>query len=41
MPSFSDQFSFALAYERYLAAGTEKQQRRWMQVYDIAPLDAA
>src|SRR5450631_396342 len=41
MPSFSDQFSLALPYERYLAVGTEEQQRRWMQVYDIALLDAA
>jgi thiol-disulfide isomerase/thioredoxin len=39
MPSFSDQFSSALRYERYLAVGTEQQQRRWKQVYDIAHLD--
>jgi Thioredoxin len=39
MPSFSDQFSSALPYEQYLANGTEEQQRRWTQVYDIAQLD--
>ena len=41
MPSFSDQFSSALRYQRYLATGTEEQQRRWTQVYDIARLDTA
>lgn len=41
MPTFSHQFSAALPYERYLANGTEEQQRRWTQVYDIARLDAA
>ena len=41
MPSFSDQFSSALPYGQYLAVGTEEQQRRWKQVYDIALLDAA
>ena len=41
MSSFSDQFSSALAYEQYLANGTEEQQRRWTQVYDIAQLDPA
>ncbi|WP_158792133.1 thioredoxin family protein [Granulicella sp. L60] len=40
MPTFSDHFSTALPYDRYLANGTEEQQRRWMQVYDIAQLDA-
>jgi thiol-disulfide isomerase/thioredoxin len=40
MPSFSDQFFSALPYERYLANGTEEQQRRWTQVYEIARLDA-
>ena len=40
MPSFSNQFSSALHYEQYLASGTEEQQRRWRQVYDIARLDA-
>lgn|GEM_PF-4914844 len=38
--SFSDQFSSALRYEQYHAAGTEEQQRRWMRVYNIAQLDA-
>ena len=41
MPSFSDQFSSALSYEQYLATGTEEQQRRWTQVYDIVQLNAA
>lgn len=41
MPLFSDQFSFALHYEQYLATGTAEQQRRWAQVYDIAHLDAS
>ena len=36
---FSDQFSSAVPYERYLANGTAEQQRRWSQVYDIAHLD--
>ncbi|MBB5064183.1 thioredoxin family protein [Granulicella mallensis] len=40
MPSFSDQFSYSLRYAQYLATGTEEQQRRWTQVYDIARLDA-
>jgi hypothetical protein len=40
MASFSDQFSSALGYERYLATGTGEQQRRWTQIYDIARLDA-
>lgn len=41
MPLFSDQFSSALRYGQYLATGTEEQQRRWTQVYDIAHLNAA
>ena len=41
MPSVSDQFSSALRYDQYLATGTEEQQRRWTQVYDVARLDAA
>jgi thiol-disulfide isomerase/thioredoxin len=40
MPSFFDQFSSAPSYEQYLASGTEEQQRRWTQVYDIAQLNA-
>ncbi len=40
MSTFSDQFSVALPYGQYLANGTEEQQRRWTQVYDIAGLDA-
>ncbi len=41
LTSFSDQFSSAPRYEQYLATGTEEQQRRWSQVYDIAQLNAA
>jgi thiol-disulfide isomerase/thioredoxin len=41
MASFSNQFSLAVHYEQYLASGTEEQQRRWAQVYDIARLDDA
>jgi len=41
MSSFPDQFSSALRYEQYLSSGTEEQQRRWIQVYDIARLDTA
>jgi Thioredoxin len=40
MPLLSEQFASALPYEQYLATGTEEQQRRWTQVYDIAHLDA-
>lgn len=40
MPSFSNQFSSALPYKQYFAFETEEQQRRWMQLYDIARLDA-
>lgn len=42
MPSsfFLDEFSSALRYEQYLVTGTEEQQRRWSQVYDVAQLDA-
>jgi thiol-disulfide isomerase/thioredoxin len=38
--SFSDYFASALSYERYLQTGTEEQQRRWTQVYEIARLNA-
>lgn len=41
MSSFSDRFTNALPYAQYVAAGTEEQQRRWAQVYDIAQLDAS
>ncbi|WP_263357070.1 thioredoxin family protein [Acidicapsa ligni] len=40
MSNFLDVFSTALPYSEYLATGTEEQQRRWTQVYDIAQLDA-
>ena len=39
--SVSERFASALPYNRYLQAGTEEQQRRWTQVYDIAHLTAA
>ena len=39
--SIPDQFASALPYERYLQAGTDEQQRRWTQVYDIAHVPAA
>jgi hypothetical protein len=35
---FSDQFASALPYGPYLQTGTEEQQRRWTQVYEIARL---
>src|SRR3984893_11988612 len=38
-PSFlSDKFAAALPYDRYVLTGTEEQQRRWKQVYDVANL---
>lgn len=37
---FSDHFTAALAYEPYVATGTDEQQRRWRQVYDAAALGA-
>ncbi len=41
MPPFTERFTSALPYIHYLATGTEEQQRRWTQVYDIAQLDAS
>ena len=38
---FSDQFASALPYNRYLLTGTEEQQRRWTQVYELARLTTA
>jgi thiol-disulfide isomerase/thioredoxin len=39
-PSSSfDQFSSAVPYARHLETGTEEQQRRWTQVYDLAHLN--
>jgi hypothetical protein len=35
---FSEQFASALPYGRYLQTGTQEQQRRWTQVYEIARL---
>src|SRR5581483_8314726 len=37
----SEQFSSALSYEKYLAAGKEDQQQRWQRVYEAASLNAA
>ena len=37
----SERFASALPYNRYLQTGTEEQQRRWTQVYDLAHLTAA
>jgi thiol-disulfide isomerase/thioredoxin len=36
----TDKFTAALPYSRYVATGTEVQQRRWQQVYDSARLTA-
>jgi hypothetical protein len=38
--SVSEQFAYALPYDRYLQTETE-EQLRWTQVYDIAHLTAA
>jgi ferredoxin len=35
------EFAAALPYDRYLANGTEEQQRRWTQVHEIAHLITA
>jgi thiol-disulfide isomerase/thioredoxin len=37
-PEISKIFGAAHTYSRYLANGTEEQQRRWKQVYDLAHL---
>ena len=37
----SERFESALPYDRYLQTGTEEQQRRWTQVYDLAHLTVA
>jgi len=34
----SDKFANALPYDRYVQTGTDEQQRRWKQVYDVARL---
>lgn len=38
---FAEQFASAHPYEQYLHTGTEEQQRRWTQVYELAKLRAA
>jgi hypothetical protein len=35
---YADQFASALPYEKYLQIGSEEQQRRWTQVYDLVHL---
>lgn len=39
-PFLSGKFSAALAYDPYVRTGTEEQQRRWSQVYNLARLAA-
>ncbi|HEY2588930.1 MAG TPA: thioredoxin family protein [Tepidisphaeraceae bacterium] len=34
----SQKFESALPYDRYVQTGTDEQQRRWRQVYDVAKL---
>lgn len=34
----STKFESALPYDRYVQTGTDEQQRRWRQVYDVAKL---
>lgn len=34
----TDKFAAALPYDRYVQTGTDEQQRRWKQVYDVAHL---
>ena len=34
----SEKFAAALPYPQYVLTGTEEQQRRWKQVYDLAKL---
>src|SRR5580700_4453558 len=37
----SQKFSSALPYSKYVLTGTDEQQRRWKQVYDLAKLTDA
>jgi hypothetical protein len=39
--NISELFASALPYDGYLLTGTEEQQRRWTQVYDLAHLTTA
>lgn len=34
----SEKFAAALPYDQYVLSGTDEQQRRWKQVYDVARL---
>jgi thiol-disulfide isomerase/thioredoxin len=36
----AEKFAAAFPYETYVRTGTEEQQRRWRQVYDLARLSA-
>jgi thiol-disulfide isomerase/thioredoxin len=36
----STKFESALPYDRYVQTGTDEQQRRWRQVYEVAKLTA-
>jgi thiol-disulfide isomerase/thioredoxin len=38
---YKEKFDAAFDYDRYLMTGTEEQQRRWKQVYDLAILTDA
>ena len=37
----AEKFAAALPYDSYVRTGTEEQQRRWRQVYDLAKLNSA
>ena len=37
----AQKFAAALPYDRYLKTGTDEQQRRWQQLFDVARLTAA
>jgi thiol-disulfide isomerase/thioredoxin len=41
MSTSSERFASALSYDRYLQTGTDEQQRRWTQVYDLTHLTSA
>src|SRR5258708_7105918 len=36
----SEKFTQALPYSKYVASGTDEQQRRWKQVHDVARVSA-
>ena len=39
--TYSEKFATALPYPRYVLTGTEEQQRRWKQVYDVVTIHDA